>query len=216
MNTENVKAILDGRKTQTRRVIKAPTQYTFTEIKGKRAFFKLTGKPPLIGPFGLDTKRHRALWVPYCGINCPYGQVGDKFYIKETHYRWGRWVKNGLTKTGKQAWTFKSDNRDVAYLDNPPQCLIETNQIRNTPGWFKRPSIFMPRWASRIDRVITGIRVERVQEISPPDILAEGYDPFGISAGVFWFMDLWDSINAKRGYSWGSSPWVWVIDWGKR
>lgn len=200
---ELVPKILDGTLTMTRRVIKPQPQPSDTHDW----YWKPGGMLCSDGYF-----RERA---PY---HCPYGQVGDRLIVRETHYRWGRWVKNGLTETGKQAWTFKSLNRAVAYLDNPPQWLIETNKIRNTPGWFKRPSIHMPRWASRITLEITEVRVERLQEITAKDALAEGIEykeaddkGFPICTPDVWFHILWDSLNAKRGYSWEVNPWVFVI-----
>lgn len=94
-----------------------------------------------------------------------------------------------------------------------------------------RPSIFMPRWASRITLEITDVRVERLQDIGESDAQAEGvkpelwYRPPGKSEddwrslGGDWdhiyyrngFANLWNEINAKCGYSWESNPWVWVI-----
>jgi hypothetical protein len=79
----------------------------------------------------------------------------------------------------------------------------------------------MPRWASRITLEITGVRVERVQEISERDARAEGIQPV-LEDGIWshnghvlprdGFADLWDSVNAKRGYSWDVNPWVWVLE----
>ena len=89
-----------------------------------------------------------------------------------------------------------------------------------------RPSIFMPRWASCLTLRISSVRVERLQEISTNDINAEGIDlaiDYDQTGNRFvdsedmrdQFRDLWDSINAKRGYSWDSNPYVWVIEWDK-
>ena len=90
-------------------------------------------------------------------------------------------------------------------------------------GWELRPSIFMPRWASRITLEITEVRVQRVQEIGDEDAQAEGcamgYDgPYSFHQGFNFrggFMALWDSINAKRGFGWDANPWVWAISFKK-
>jgi len=84
-----------------------------------------------------------------------------------------------------------------------------------------RPSIFMPRWASRIALAVTDVRVERLQEISEEDAIAEGLQKEVISVGYQndsvtlrarpKFVYLWDKINSDRGYSFESNPWVWVI-----
>ena len=83
-----------------------------------------------------------------------------------------------------------------------------------------RPSIFLPRWASRIMLEIIDVRVQRVQEISEGDAIAEGFRPCADgnpgNGGVFdWYRELWDSINAKRGYQWSSNPWVWALTFRK-
>ena len=93
---------------------------------------------------------------------------------------------------------------------------------RNLPSFHLwQSSIFMPKWASRITLEITGVRVERLQEITPNDVLAEGMTVFGkpVNDTIAYkiildqkFIKLWDSINAKRGYPWDSNPWVWVIE----
>jgi len=199
-STPMVKAVQDGRKTHTRRIIKYPSD--------------------LIGEL------------------CPYGQLGDFIYVRETHYLYGKWFKNGISKTGKQKWTFEAANREVRYFDNPPD-IIRRNSYREL-GWYKRPAIFMPRWASRITLQIKDIRAERVQDISEADALDEGIDTesetyaiaeynqnMGVRGcgnvvysrsyypSICCFAELWDSINAKRGYSWGDNPWVWVIEFKK-
>ena len=90
-----------------------------------------------------------------------------------------------------------------------------------------RPSIFMPRWASRITLEVTGVRVERVQQISGRDAQAEGVDPQNAAYHVYdghqvtdeaWiaaYADLWNEINAKRGFGWDANPWVWVVKFRK-
>jgi hypothetical protein len=85
-----------------------------------------------------------------------------------------------------------------------------------------RPSIFMPRWASRITLKITDVRVERLQDISEDSAMAEGAQKYGetpdgellfdVGSYRYGFKLLWDSINAKRGYGWDANPYVWVIE----
>src|SRR6185436_13085260 len=89
-----------------------------------------------------------------------------------------------------------------------------------------KPSMFMPRWASRITLEVTRVRVQRVQEIGEDDARAEGFptytatgngqsgEPVGAAFidGREWYVKLWDSLNAKRGYGWAANPWVWVIE----
>uniref|UniRef100_A0A6M3JGG6 Morphogenetic protein n=1 Tax=viral metagenome TaxID=1070528 RepID=A0A6M3JGG6_9ZZZZ len=124
--------------------------------------------------------------------SCPYGQESDKLWVRETHFIGGvkpkEWVMYKAMDCPEKKWG--------EYI------------------W--RPSIFMPRWASRITLEITGIKVERVQEITDNDIYSEGAlnvkdTTFGSGFNKKVFARLWDSINAQRGYSWESNCWVWVI-----
>jgi uncharacterized protein YhfF len=77
----------------------------------------------------------------------------------------------------------------------------------------------MPRWASRITLEITGVRVERLQEITEENAMREGDPAQGIigteNTHIDWFKVLWDSLNATRGYGWDTNPWVWVIEFKK-
>ena len=78
-----------------------------------------------------------------------------------------------------------------------------------------KPSIHMPKWAARIWLEVTGVRVERVQDISEEDAIAEGIPRGAVQYcghAIRLFRDLWDSINAKRGYPWEVNPWVWVVE----
>ena len=82
-----------------------------------------------------------------------------------------------------------------------------------------RPSIHMPRWASRITLEVTGVRVERVQDITPEDAEAEGIEPYApiyapSASAIDAFSELWDSLNAK--YGWDVNPWVWVVEFRQR
>lgn len=162
-----VQALLDGRKTQTRRVLRREKQY---------------------GPFAFDD--------PRVAHYCPYGQPGDRLWVRET------WNIQTVDKVER-----------VAYRADIP------NGYSFVP-W--RPSIFMPRRFSRITLEITDVRVERVRDISEADARAEGVtnadegsNPIDGSHTIANFANLWEKINAKRDYGWQANPWVWVIEFNQ-
>jgi hypothetical protein len=180
-SAEMVRAILDGRKTQTRRVAKL-------NASGR---VKLPGSP--------------SNWHcedPDAVLACPYGQPGDRLWVRET-FR----VIDGQTQP-RIAIDYRADPEDK-------WCRIG-DFLCDGKKW--TPSIYMPRLASRILLEITNVRVERVQEISDKDCLAEGIADLAIPLRPDLTMyrssyaDLWDSINAKRGFGWDANPWVWVIE----
>ena len=220
MIQDMVSKTLEDIKTKTRRVVKFPWasklgQWESSAVGGEGTF--------IIGPGGekLATQEQSCMWHTRTGkvICCPYGKPGDRLWIKETHYRYGKWIKNGLSKTGRQRWKFKALSNEVRYFDNPP---VNGTIKGHGKGWHKRPSIFMPRWATRLWLEITDIRVERLQDITHADAKAEG-----VTRGKYYpgahrepetyretFTGLWDSINAERdggAYAWNKNPWVWVI-----
>ncbi len=138
------------------------------------------------------------------GWKCPYGQVGSRLWVRETHYHYGNWKPTGeITKTGKIEWEFvPSDYRRVNYSDNPPsEYLTKPSYLM---GWYKRVSMFMPRWASRITREITAVRVERLRAISEADAKAEG------GYTIEEFIELFIKINHL---SENADPWNWVLGW---
>ncbi len=202
-NTEMVQAVLDGRKTHTRRVLKIQST---------------TIEPPYLRPDGLYIHVSNAGVGVSLPFKCPYGQKGDRLWVRETHYRWGEWTRNGISKTGKQKWRFSAASSEVKYFENPP-ADIKKNSFREL-GWYKRPSIFMPRKASRITLEITDIRVERINDISDDDIQKEGLEKsvhiinnrFDAGQFKYFFETFWDSINKKRGYGWELNSWVWVVE----
>lgn len=173
-STSMVQAILDGRKTMTRRVVKSPKW----------------------------SEPSRAL----VDFECPYGWIGDRLWVRET---WAKppMLTNKMLRDGADTW---------------PKCVyladdVDIGQWKEW-GWKVKPSIFMPRWASRITLEITNIRVERLQDITSADSIKEGMYSYANSQTIDCetrdprddFKILWDSINGKK-HPWSSNPWVWVI-----
>ncbi|HHD0689830.1 hypothetical protein KDV70_09720 [Citrobacter cronae] len=195
-NAEMVNAILSGRKVQTRRPIKWK-QTRFTEIGEREDGSKW--------PWSEDTENVCDYWHP-----CPFGAVGDRIWVRET------WAEAGASAPDL-----------TLYRANYPEHVPP--QYENVPTvtsicW--TPSIFMPRWASRILLEITDVRVDRLNGISEADARAEGMpsagellpdypDTYLTPAGDFAtakvaFQRLWESIYGKE--NWQADPWVWVIE----
>ena len=230
-----VRAILDGRKTQTRRVIKPQPLH-----------------PPIVACYrGGHTGFYGYAFGPGTDHNapdsefrlCPYGRPagsifphdpGDRLWVRETffiddlRYFKGQLPKKWPDDLPKDALYYRADG---TCCDQIPECdhdnlaqreRSEKQRFRrkdNGPAYL-RPSIHMPRWASRITLEVVKVRVERVRDISEGDAIAEGWHP-GIwgdkphagNGGPFdWFRSLWDSLNAKRGFGWDANPWVWVVE----
>ena len=184
-NGDMVRAILDGRKTQTRRPVKIDMANAFDPPRGKE---DVSAGYPLFEDG--DGTWHKAVDC------CPFGQVGDRLWVRET---WAGWQPGSPV--------FKADGSDIT-------CHKSDHLVSS---W--RPSIHMPRWASRITLEITGIRVERVQDISEDDAIAEGVvDPlfgtYGRNPNTL-FRDAWNACYAARGLGWDVNPWVWVVEFKK-
>jgi hypothetical protein len=187
---EMVRAILALEKMQTRRVINIPK---YARIKPCSHY--LTPNDTHNGGVMLcyDTSGVADFEV----LPCPYGQVGDRLWVRET-FAIDDYSGDGIY----------SGRGNVVYYR-------ATDHESCGQPW--RPSIFMPRFASRITLEITGIRVEYLQEISEADAKAEGTKPHlelnttGFRTLIDDYKDIWDSINGKK-HPWESNPWVWVIE----
>jgi hypothetical protein len=188
-----VRAILDGRKTQTRRVIpKRILDNPFLELLGDVPHFL-----------------HHRDCGNYCDYACGgyflcehsplYGSPGDRLWVKETWQHLqnqnNEWAKYLEPKRASECF-YRADESDP--------------NTRPISGRWRSP-MFMPRWASRIILDVTAIRVEHVQDITEADAYADTYSAMHEHVRGD-FAVLWDTLNAKRGYGWDANPWVWVIE----
>ncbi len=183
-SAEMVRAILEDRKTQTRRVMKPQP------VKDEYGFWTWAGA-------GWSRDDVAPVMPGHSMANrCPFGQIGDRLWVRET------WAGDD--------WT------GYAYKATEPDALPFGEEV-SFNKW--KPSIFMPRSASRISLEIVNVRVERLQKITLADIEAEGTPPapnqmMYRNDGYQRYKDfkyLWNKINLLRGFSWESNPWVWVI-----
>lgn len=209
-SADMVQAILAGRKTQTRRVIQNAAG-PFWDHPGYRPEFG-----PVLDKFYRPVVCFRDIQTNTVAKHaphpaCPYGYISHNLWVRET------WRTEELD-SGLDGVRFRADNVFIP-IENNHDASMQWLVARNNDGsgrW--RPSIFMPRWASRLTLEITGIRIERLQSISLEDAEAEGVQVFDASrqnGDVLNFAVLWETINAKRGYPWASNPWVWVIEFTK-
>lgn len=207
-----VRALLAGTKTQTRRVVKIT--------------HRTPGLAACLEPFDPSLARPNV-----AAELCPYGAPGDRLWVRET---WGYFDPDGTGRDYDESAT-----SGTGYV---PELLVEGHPLReywrrriaynatvkrpkyghgpDVPQMW-RPSIHMPRWASRITLELTDVRVERLQEISRDDAMAEGAPPDHPSISAIsrelgyadwprsWYAQTWDKINGKG--AWDANPWVWVL-----
>ena len=195
-NAEMVRAILDGRKTQTRRPIKWK-QTRFTEIGEREDGSKW--------PWSEDAEHAFDFWHP-----CPFGSVGDRIWVRET-FQGPLFDFDLMDSYCKDSTPFEKSEFCVYKADGVPAPEFYDADDELHCCW--RPSIHMPRWASRILLEITGVRVERLKSISDRDALREGCSTADMKSGdcvADGFARLWASIYGDE--SWNSNPWVWVIE----
>lgn len=161
---------------------------------------------------GVKTQTRRVInpqplfsWNLITTVQCPFGYPGDHLWVKET-------------------CNIATDKSAVMYRDGGGK--LSPTAPKNSESWVREwktlSSRFMPRWASRITLEIVNVRVERLQQISDLDCEAEGIMPATQGDAHDWLPDengwhrtyrqLWNSINAKRGFGWDTNPWVWVIE----
>jgi hypothetical protein len=224
----NVRAILEGRKTKTRRVITPqpnnPETFGVSPVWGH-------GVPCFVNGKNIPEKKRR-----FCihaafdkggkrvdrWLSCPYGKPGDRLWVREN-----AWIAppNFGDERNDPFATHTDDHGRKRVVGYSASMDCDSVRCAKDFGVKQSPSIHMPRWASRLTLEITDIRVERVQEITEEDAIAEGVaeykveassDPRGMYSDCanhrFSFHQLWDSLNLKRGYGWDTNPWVWVLE----
>lgn len=160
-------------------------------------------------------------------VLCPYGKPGEQIWVRETFFAFGRWETRFSTKKGRDEWHFVDMTLECGHayhydVEDPVTIVGSKGRGGITPMWWKRPAIFMPRAASRITLEITSVRVERLQDISDADAIAEGIERDGKWWRGYWpsgcgvalptisYRSLWESINGSG--SWEANPFVWVVE----
>lgn len=222
-----VRAIREGRKMQTRRAVNLDKWWS--QKWAENFVFCKDPSTYMVTEWGLtpDEPHNQSLNVPYrhledpeipwneCGmegIECPFGQPGDQLWVKETFV-----CENPAYVAGYKAEPWRgSPDPDTARI------LFAADPVHQNIGIRWRPSIFLPRWASRINLEVTAVRVERLQDISEADAIAEGVTIHmdaeitaatvpGIKGPAYLeYFDLWQTINGPG--SWDQNPWVWVVE----
>ncbi|HDY6828293.1 TPA: hypothetical protein ACGTY9_004889 [Klebsiella pneumoniae] len=205
-NGEMVRAILDGRKTQTRRPVKFP-------VHDKNLGCELAGNE-LAGELSAGNY-----------LNSAFGKPGDRIWVRETWATLGNedgccvdWEGNlckGDERPAARIYRASCEQRPGDYglwsIPDDAYWKPHTKEHKFEGAW--RPSIHMPRWASRILLEITGVRVERLQSITLGDTCKEVgcglYDFRPATYGFQVWEELWKSIYGAE--SWNTNPWVWVI-----
>ena len=221
-NGEMVRAILDGRKTQTRRVMK-PQPPSLEAVKATAGIEFSIGKCDAVGPgfhvFGPVWAVKEIMGCDYPQWTCPFGQPGDRLWVRET---WSPdaadaypFLKVVYRATEPEYSQLAIDCRWKAEVDEASK--REHKCLDGCLCYFRwRPSIHMPRWASRITLEITGCRAERLQEISEVDAKAEGFGidtEFCKSPPRVDFSSTWEKLYGLQ--SWIDNPWVWVVEFGR-
>lgn len=232
-----VRAILAGTKSVTRRLVRLPKYPAGWPWEPTT-----TGGPdggelgrPGSGRFG---PLRAAMWNTRTGkhVLCPHGATGDLLWVREAWgWRCSAW-DNQRPSEVRHSIAYRADGSQLVFVrkddaglpraprqreDQTAEDFYSVTLERFWRSW--RPSMFMPRWASRLTLRIVSVRAERLQDISADDVIAEGVPKRSRGAAFPWhvyaredFQALWDSINGHRpGGSWAESPWVWRIEFAR-
>ena len=200
----SVRAIREDRKTQTRRVI-MPQPPTCEEVKAicgcDYAWFR-DDRADHFRVAGPVWTVRQLMNVDNPRLKSPVGYPGDRLWIRET------WQQVKIYPDGQRCCVAnprKGFGKLIYAADfGSPDCTEEP-----PPRW--RPSLYMPRWASRINLEVMAIGVERLHDISDVDLVREGYGDENGVADRDAFRAAWDKLNKARGFEWKLNPWVWVV-----
>ena len=209
-NNSMVRALLDGSKTQTRRVVRQA---------GSAA------------PAPQSVIDGAAMYAAGMVAHCPYGRADDRIWVRETFFAYGRWETRFSTKKARDEWHFVDmtveSDRVYQFAADDPDLPMTKGRGGALPGWYKRPAIFMPRVASRILLENLSVRVERLQDISDADIVAEGIDMEALAesqdrydivckgsdaSGRATARTAWRELWESTGGDWDANEWLWVIE----
>jgi hypothetical protein len=193
---EMVRALLDGRKTQTRRLIKM-RDGSLCDDADIPCYAPEEGEQR--ANFVMDYSKTFPQWQQ---LDCPYGKIGDRLWVRE------KWQ----ALSGEGRWWHQVKREDRPLLNWAWTNPIEPSFEQVPPRWL--PGIHMLRMACRINLEIINVCVEKLQEITADDIEREGAiaKPTEINDAVSVWSALWDSINADEGKRWDDNPYVWVIE----
>lgn len=182
-NGEMVRALLDGRKTQTRRIVKLSHEHGMKNpvVRGKKGEISYVG-------------------CRLAAMLCPFGQPGDHIWVREA-FR----VMGCVTDVARLM--YKASERN-SFTEATRTVPVASCTKKPSQKW--TPSIHMPRWASRITLEITDVRVERLNSISETDARAEGISGSIARDVIAAYASLWRSIYGAE--SWEADPWIWVIE----
>lgn len=212
-----VRAILDGSKTQTRRPIKSPAKNM--QRAGMQVLQHREPGDSWYGDRVWSMRNRMGVWGDYTHEKllalCPFGAPGDRLWVREAFAL--IWPGEAEPENVREnAVEYRADGDESRF---PGEWPPETRDDPDRPRW--RPSIHMPRWASRITLEVTGVRVERAQDVSDDDILAEGVtrevvaEMLGCHPGsIPTLQDAWRLawMHIYGAESWEANPWLWVIE----
>jgi hypothetical protein len=165
---------------------------------------------------GAKTQTRRAIHGPVEAARNRFGQPGERLWVREAFFAFGRWETRFNAGKSRDEWHFVDMTRESGFAYRyaadagagaDPQAR---RQAGAAPAWHKRNALFMPRAASRIVLQIAALRIERLQEISAADALAEGIVPGTVDDPVRAYRAVWERINGAG--SWEADPLVWVVE----